>query len=121
MEHMEFDEVMKRVVGVLTQAQEHVRNPEADDQSGIMGELLTDCLPPLRIERNWTDEQFSTELNRQLSVPLQYIAAAFASAFLQLAEYHDAGETDITSADVLRELALRSEQSETDHEDGPTP
>ncbi|TXJ80683.1 hypothetical protein E2C11_11080 [Streptomyces lavendulae] len=106
---MEFDEVMKRVVGVLTRLQAGVRSPEGvvGDRSGIVGELLTECLPPLRIERTWTDEQFAVELSRQLSQPLERIAAAFATAFLQLAEYHDAGDTDVSSADVLRELALR--------------
>lgn len=119
---MEFGDVMKRVVGVLTRAQEDLRGMEATevDESDIIGQLLTECLPPIQIDQTWTDEQFSVELNRQLNVPLQRLAAAFASAFLQLAEYHDSGQTDVSSADVLRELALRSEE-QTDGDGGEQP
>lgn len=119
MEHMEYGEVVKRVVGVLTRAQEWVRDPDAAeaDESGIIGQLLTECLPPIRFERSWSDEQISAALNQQLNLPIQRIAGAFASAFLQLAEYHDSGQTDVSSADVLRELALRAEGGVTDDED----
>jgi hypothetical protein len=108
---MEEAEIMQRVVGALTRMQEWVRDPAAAeaDQSGIVSELLMECLSPLRFDRSWSDERLSAELSKQISGSLLQVIASFASAFLQLAEYHDAGDTDVSSADVLRELAVRAE------------
>ncbi|MET8438069.1 hypothetical protein ABZV61_36055 [Streptomyces sp900116325] len=107
---MEEREITRRIVGVLTRAQDLERDPEdPNNDAAVIGELLTECIPQILIDRSWSDAQLAQEVNRQLDTPLQLIAAAFASAFIQLAEYHDAGRTDVSSADVLRELALQNE------------
>ncbi|CAM5556097.1 hypothetical protein SHIRM173S_06677 [Streptomyces hirsutus] len=38
-----------------------------------------------------------------------HITSALTFAFVQLAEVHDAGRTDVSSADVLRSISLRYE------------
>ncbi|MFK0143126.1 hypothetical protein [Streptomyces murinus] len=38
------------------------------------------------------------------------LLGCFALAFHELAEVHDAGQTDVSSAEVLRRLALKAEE-----------
>ncbi|MET7945163.1 hypothetical protein [Streptomyces sp. NPDC005302] len=80
---MEEREIARRIVGVLTRAQDLEREPEDPNHDAeVIGELLAECIPPVLIDRSWSDAQLTQEVNRQLDAPLQLIAAAFASAFI---------------------------------------
>ncbi|XUL89726.1 hypothetical protein ACQ86D_26425 [Streptomyces galilaeus] len=113
---MEYPEIMQRVVAVLTQSGEwhrklveDVDREDFDSELGILGELLDGTLPPLELPADVTRDQLGPIFSQYLTGALAPLVSAFTQAHHALAEVHDAGRTDITSAEVLRELAVRIE------------
>lgn len=110
---MEHAEVFKRVIGILTEAQEMRRKTEAgenDDRTGepgVVTQLLNEMMPQISLPPNATVQQTAHIVSTELGPVLQRMIGGFSLAFLTLAAVHDSGQTDVTSTDVLRDLALR--------------
>ncbi|MEU2164093.1 hypothetical protein QRN89_00830 [Streptomyces chengbuensis] len=111
---MEQREVMKRVVAVLTEAAEvHrrlVEDPERqdlEDEKRLMGEMVSETLGlRVRLSADAEPAAVARAVHDAMEDRTGVLASCFVTAFLRLAEYHDSGRTDVSSADVLRELAL---------------
>ncbi|MER8184467.1 hypothetical protein [Kitasatospora sp. NPDC094015] len=112
---MEQSDVLKRVIGILTQAGEWVHEPEgvpvadAEEETNVVLQLLNDVMPRVVIPAEASGEEIGAILSEELGAPILQLATAFAVAFWELAEVHDSGRTEVSSLDVLRELALRAE------------
>ncbi|GGV11519.1 hypothetical protein GCM10010495_26170 [Kitasatospora herbaricolor] len=112
---MEQGEVLKRVIGILTQAGEWLHEPDGvpedatEEGPGVVMQLLNDVMPQVTIPADASAAEISTILSEELGGRIMQLTTAFAIAFWELAEVHDSGRTDVTALDVLQELALRSE------------
>ncbi|GAA5018706.1 hypothetical protein [Kitasatospora paranensis] len=112
---MEQNEVLKRVIGILTQAGTWIHDlPAADDsdldtEQGIVSDLLNDVMPVVAIPSNANAEEIASIVSEALGGRILQLTTAFAMAFWELAEVHDTGRTDLSSLDVLQALALRAE------------
>jgi hypothetical protein len=114
---MEQSEVVKRVVGILTEAGEIRRlleeNADRDyvetDQS-VVTTLLNETMPRISIPEDASIEEVAALVGREVGGAVEQLVGAFTLAFAMLAQVHDSGQTDVSSADVLQDLALRAEQ-----------
>ncbi|MEU6127018.1 hypothetical protein [Streptomyces sp. NPDC047123] len=114
---MEQREIMQRVVGILTEALEMRRqareSPDGEvSDSRAVGAMLEEMLPPIEIPTDATPIEVAAVVGHELGPVIEHITSAFALAFAQLAEIHDEGLTDVSSADVLRSIALHFENEE---------
>ncbi|MEU9420411.1 hypothetical protein [Streptomyces sp. NPDC048272] len=124
---MERAEVMKRVIGILTESQEIRRSHQAGAETGPASEpgvvtlLLSEMIPHFSVPADATPLQVGRIVGETLAPAMHTIVGSFAAAFNALAAVHDSGQTDVSSMDVLRELALRVEAGAYDHDpdDGP--
>ncbi|MFF3729797.1 hypothetical protein ACFYXM_05550 [Streptomyces sp. NPDC002476] len=114
---MEQSEVVKRVVGILTEAGEIRRlleeSGDRDDveaDSTVVTALLNETMPRITIPEDATIEEVATLVGREVGGAVEQLVGAFTLAFAMLAQVHDSGQTDVSSADVLQDLALRAEQ-----------
>ncbi|MFG2503144.1 hypothetical protein ACGFSB_33665 [Streptomyces sp. NPDC048441] len=111
---MEQREIIQRVVGILTEAIEMRRqvreNPDGDvEASGAVGTMLEEMLPRIELPGDATPIEVATVVGHELGPVIEQITSAFAFAFVQLAEVHDEGRTDASTADVLQSIALHFE------------
>lgn len=127
---MERAEVLKRVIGILTEAQDIRRAVEsgrdgdgdgygdADTGSdpdsaaataGVATTLLNEMLPSISVPTDATPQQVAALVAEALGPALHTMVSGFSLAFTSLAIAHDSGRTDITSIEVLQELALEVE------------
>lgn len=111
---MEQREIMQRGVGILTEALEMRRqlreNPDAEVmRSGAVSKLLEEMLPHIQLPADANAREVAEIVTEKLGPAIVHITSALTFAFVQLAEVHDAGRTDVSSADVLRSIALRYE------------
>ncbi|MFD5491872.1 hypothetical protein ACFYY3_28910 [Streptomyces sp. NPDC001812] len=111
---MEQREIMQRGVGILTEALEMRRqlreNPDAEVmRSGAVSKLLEEMLPHIQLPADANAREVAEIVTEKLGPAIVHITSALAFAFVQLAEVHDAGRTDVSSADVLRSISLRYE------------
>ncbi|MFJ3908409.1 hypothetical protein EDE04_6748 [Streptomyces sp. 2132.2] len=113
---MERAEVLKRVIGILTEAQEIRRAAEAgeDDEApeteaGVVTQLLNEMLPSISVPADASPQQVARLVAQALGPALHTMVAGFSLAFTSLAMAHDSGRTDITSIEVLQQLALEVE------------
>ncbi|MFF8842236.1 hypothetical protein ACF08N_05805 [Streptomyces sp. NPDC015127] len=121
---MRQSEVLRHVIGILTQASEWQRLLEEDvervdinDEADAVTALLNETLPSVQVPADASVEEIAAIVGRELGEAVQQLAGAFTVAFVTLAEVHDSGRQEISSADVLRELALRAEGfDDTDEE-----
>lgn len=118
---MEQSEVLKRVIGILTEAGDYRRRIEAeaergapDTEIGIVTALLNETMPHIEIPADATPQEMATLVAREVGGAIRQLVAAFSLAFVALAQVHDSGERDVTSADVLQDLALRAEELKGD-------
>ncbi|MEU1215483.1 hypothetical protein ACFYSH_08715 [Streptomyces sp. NPDC005791] len=124
---MEQSEVLKRVIGILTEAGEMQRHAEEDtsgdpDAGGSMvTTLLNETMPHIAIPSDATVEEMAVLVGREVGGAVEQLVGAFTLAFIALAQIHDSGQSDVTSADVLQDLALRAEELSSGDEgsDGP--
>ncbi|MFF8942160.1 hypothetical protein ACF1A5_07745 [Streptomyces sp. NPDC014864] len=112
---MEQRESMQRVVGILTEALEVRRqvreNPDATiRQTGAVASLLEEMLPRIQLPADASAREVADIVTQELGPAIVQIASCFAFAFVQLAEVHDAGRTDVSAADVLRSISLHFHQ-----------
>jgi hypothetical protein len=110
---MEQNEVLSRVVGILTQTLELSRLVEGgagrEDLSPgfeILREFVSDVLRGrVVLPHDASPQEIADAAFEQADIAANQLVYALALAFVRLAEYHDAGTTDVSSIDVLRELA----------------
>ncbi|MFI1064148.1 MULTISPECIES: hypothetical protein [Streptomyces] len=118
---MERAEVLKRVIGILTDAQDIRRAVEAGENgdqgeheeapaaAGVATLLLNEMLPSIRVPADATPQQVAALVAEALGPALHTMVSGFSLAFTSLAMVHDSGRTDVSSIEVLRELALEIE------------
>ncbi|MEU5716990.1 hypothetical protein AB0G71_14580 [Streptomyces sp. NPDC020403] len=125
---MEQSEVLKRVIGILTEAGEMQRQAEdmngGDPEAGgsIVTTLLNETMPHIAIPADASVEEMAALVGREVGGAVEQLVGAFTLAFIALAQIHDSGQQDVTSADVLQDLALRAEELSSDddgEEEGP--
>ncbi|PVE12805.1 hypothetical protein OIE62_28820 [Streptomyces scopuliridis] len=121
---MEQSEVVLRAIGILTQSAEWIRtaNRDTDGDIGVeggavggergsgegqIGSLLAEVFPSFTVSPESTPLEAAHAVTAAALPPMMQLIGAFTYVFAQLAEVHDSGRTDITSEDLLRELALR--------------
>ncbi|RKT08485.1 hypothetical protein BX286_6583 [Streptomyces sp. 3211.6] len=116
---MERAEILKRVIGILTEAQDirrAVENGRDDDDDagpqeapGVATLLLNEMLPSIRVPADATPQQVAALVAEALGPALHTMVSGFSLAFTSLAIAHDSGRTDVSSIEVLQELALEVE------------
>ncbi|WP_343998841.1 hypothetical protein [Streptomyces thermocarboxydovorans] len=111
---MEQHQIMQHAVGILTEALDMRRrlreDPEADVTSNrAVAQLLEEMLPRIQLPGDASAREVAEIITAELGPAIVQIASALTFAFVQLAEVHDAGRTDMSSADVLRSIALHYE------------
>jgi hypothetical protein len=112
--------MMQRVVAILTQAQKMSdawgedldRDDLAQDQD-LAGQLIAEVLQLDGIAVTDPNPQAVADAVMQAVQPrVASLVAHLIAAFMRLAHHHDEGDTDISSTDVLRRLALEWEMGE---------
>jgi hypothetical protein len=110
---MEYSEILQRVVGILTKSAEWKRLLEEDadrtdiaSEAPVIGPLLDGILPNLVLPADATVDQLGPLISEQIMAGLMPLVGAFTEAHHALAEVHDAGRTDVSSAEVLQNLVL---------------
>lgn len=130
---MERGEVLKRVIGILTEAQDIRRAAESgregpghdDEQAGdvaagdvprsdaaavgVATTLLNEMLPSIKVPVDASPKEVATLVAEALGPALHTMVSGFSLAFTSLAIAHDNGRTDLSAIDVLQELALEVE------------
>ncbi|MFD9723031.1 hypothetical protein [Streptomyces sp. NPDC059072] len=125
---MERAEVLKRVIGILTEAQEIRRAAEAGEDAdgydadlaaapGVATTLLNEMLPSISVPADASPQQVATLVAEALGPALHTMVSGFSLAFTSLAIAHDNGRTDVSAIEVLQELALEIEAGTYD--EGP--
>lgn len=116
---MEQSEVMRRVVGVLTQTTDWrrrlIENPDrtdVDTEGGVdaVAALLNETMPSFEFQAGALAEDIAPVMAKEIGQAVMHLVGAFSMAFTQLADVHDSGRTDIASDDVLRDLAIRADE-----------
>ncbi|MFD7494921.1 hypothetical protein ACFV8T_21285 [Streptomyces sp. NPDC059832] len=125
---MEQSEVVKRVVGILTEAgeirrllEENVDREDLDTDPSVVTVLLNETMPRISVPEDASIEEVATLVGREVGGAVEQLVGAFTLAFAMLAQVHDSGQTDVSSADVLQDLALRAEQIGSDGPDDVGP
>ncbi|MFK0257116.1 hypothetical protein [Streptomyces sp. NPDC090445] len=112
---MERAEILKRVIGILTEAQdirlaaEAGQDIEAPAANGVATLLLNEMLPSIRVPADASPQQVAAHVSKALGPALHTMVSGFSLAFTSLAIAHDGGRTDVSSIEVLQELALEVE------------
>lgn len=123
---MERAEVLKRVIGILTEAQDVRRAVESGQDTtgegpaataGVATTLLNEMLPSISVPADASPQQVAALVAQALGPALHTMVSGFSLAFTSLAIAHDNGRTDLTSIEVLQELALEIEAGTYD--EGP--
>ncbi|MFD9301945.1 hypothetical protein ACFWCB_04450 [Streptomyces sp. NPDC060048] len=125
---MERAEVLKRVIGILTEAQDIRRAVETGEEdsdggddpaatAGVATMLLNEMLPSISVPADATPQQVAALVAEALGPALHTMVSGFSLAFTSLAIAHDSGRTDVSAIEVLQELALEVEAGTYD--EGP--
>ncbi len=115
------------MIGILTQTTEWHRLLDEDQEphtatgSGVISELLGETLPTIVIPENATHEEIARLVAQQVGGAIKQLVGAFALTFAELAQVHDSGRTEVSTADVLRSVALRAEKLDPGGDADPTP
>ncbi|WEH41759.1 hypothetical protein OG233_20725 [Streptomyces sp. NBC_01218] len=118
---MEQREVLKRVIGILTEAgeiqrllEEDVERDDVDMEGSVVTALLNETMPRIAIPGDATVEEMAALIGREVGGAVEQLVGAFTLAYTMLARVHDSGQTDVSSTDVLRDLALQAESGPSD-------
>ncbi|MFF3013551.1 hypothetical protein [Streptomyces sp. NPDC057939] len=110
---MERAEVLKRVIGILTEAQDIRRAVEAGEEddgpgatAGVATQLLNEMLPSIKVPADASPQEVARVVAVALGPALHTMVSGFSLAFTSLAIAHDSGRTDVSSIEVLQQLAL---------------
>ncbi len=115
---MEQSEVIKRVVGILTEAGEWARQLEegaeregVDTSGNLATEMLNEALAyRFSLPASASHQQIADAMNERWTDAVHQLVGAFTVAFVELAHVHDSGLADVSSADMLRHLALKADE-----------
>lgn len=114
---MNDSEIIQRVIGVLTEAGEYKRqlleDPDRGDvaNEGTIESLLRDVLRlELDVPEGASLQDIAALVGKELGPVVYRLLGGFALAFHELAEEHDRHDPEVSSAEVLRRLALRAEE-----------
>jgi hypothetical protein len=108
-------EVLQRVVSLLTHTEELARlleedvDRDIDTEPTLISALLGDLVPPVTVPGDASAQEVADVLSQHFGRALERLVSTFAVVFHELAHVHDQGRTDVSSAEVLRDLALRWE------------
>ncbi|MET7650050.1 MULTISPECIES: hypothetical protein [unclassified Streptomyces] len=116
---MRQSEIMQRVVGILTEAIEMRRqvreNPDAEVAlTGSISALLAETLPEIKLPADASAQESKAIIAEALGPAIMSLSNCFSYAFVHLAEVHDEGRTDTSTAEVLRSLSLRFARRDDD-------
>jgi transcriptional regulator with XRE-family HTH domain len=113
---MQHSEIMQRVIGILTHGAELERllteDPDRTDlDANVIDQFVQELLPrEYEIAPDAEPQDVADAIAKDLVPAIGQTIAAFSWAFLTLAREHDATHPAKPSADILRSLALDSEQ-----------
>ena len=116
---MEQSEIILRAIGVLTETQEMVRRLNEDVEVDIdageaqLGRLVTEVFPSVEVPGDATPAEAGQAVIDALMPAAISLVGAFAFLFSELAEVHDTGRSEIKSTELLRTLALRVSNADT--------
>ncbi|XCM28829.1 hypothetical protein ABXI76_05085 [Streptomyces parvus] len=107
-------EMMQRVVGILTQSRELLSDSEDGDNRDVQGredtmlqELIAGAFDvTVSVEGEPTLPVVTKAVMDQLAPRIGLMVGCFAAAFTRLADYHEAGRSDVSPTEVLQELML---------------
>ncbi|MFJ5222069.1 hypothetical protein [Streptomyces sp. NPDC088400] len=85
-----------------------------DSGRGQIGSLLAEVFPSFKVSPDATPLEAAHAVTEASLPAIMQLIGAFTYVFAELAEVHDAGRTDITSEELLRELALRMSRPNDD-------
>ncbi|WP_406065906.1 hypothetical protein OG462_40685 [Streptomyces sp. NBC_01077] len=121
---MERAEVLRRVIGILTEAQEIRRAVEDEGEEvlesvseiepRVVTQMLNEMLPHIRVPADAAPQDVAHLLATALGPALYTMVSGFTLAFTSLAMAHDEGRVDVSSAEVLQTLALQVEAGRFD-------
>ncbi|WP_327592455.1 hypothetical protein [Streptomyces chartreusis] len=114
---MDNGEIIQRVIGLLVETGEYRRglmeNPDREDDDSygevidqLVGELLR---VELSVPDHATIQDIGDLVGKTLGPRIYQLLGGMALAFHELADIHDQGQTDVSSAEALRRLALKVE------------
>ncbi|MEU9918713.1 hypothetical protein [Streptomyces sp. NPDC051001] len=114
---MQQSEIMRRVIGILTEAMEIRRqvteNPDAEVAlTGAISGLLAETLPEISLPADATPQEAADIIVKALGPAIVTLSNCFSYAFVHLGEVHDEGHPEMSTTDVLRSLSLRFSQRE---------
>src|SRR5882757_6170476 len=112
---MKDSDFVRRIIGILTEAKQMQtmleEDPDREDVSGdTVRALLNETMPTIELPVSPTPEELGDALSLQLSPVIERLTGAFSLIYLQLADLHDAGHSEVSSADMLQDLALRADE-----------
>jgi hypothetical protein len=112
---MKDSDFVRRIIGILTEARQMQimleEDPDREDVSGdTVRALLNETMPTIELPVNPTPQELGDVLSLQLSPVIERLTGAFSLIYLQLADLHDAGHSEVSSADMLQDLALRADE-----------
>jgi hypothetical protein len=107
-------EMMQRVVGILTQSRTLTYdetgsgNPGAQErEDALLQELIAGAFDVrVAVEGDPAVPAVTKAVMDELAPRVGLMIGCFAAAFTRLADYHEAGRTDVSPAEVLQELML---------------
>ncbi|QIQ02694.1 hypothetical protein [Streptomyces liangshanensis] len=137
---MEQNEVVLRAIGILTQSAEWIRtagrHPESTDSpdgpggpddpsagaagrggsgEGQIGSLLAEVFPSFEVSSDATPLEAAHAVTEAALPAIMQLIGAFTYVHSELAQLHDSGRSDITSEELLRDLALRMSRPPQDN------
>lgn len=109
---MDQNDVVLRAIGILTHVTDlrsRMEQGEDPDVSDAPFEtLMADVLhSELELPGDASPQEVADAVKAALDPAITQLAAAFSQIFQELADVHDAGRTDVSSSEVLKQLALR--------------
>lgn len=116
---MDQNDVILRAIGILTESQNMYdvlnENVDADyETNGAIGHLFNEAFPTVTIPANATPQEAGEAVAKAAVATSIQLVGAFTFLFSELADVHDAGRSDVKTADLLRALALRFSNPSTD-------
>ncbi|MFJ2829550.1 hypothetical protein ACIPC1_18635 [Streptomyces sp. NPDC087263] len=121
---MEQTEIILRAIGVLTETNAMVRriaqsdDDEADDTEvesaeTQLGALVTEVFPRVEVPSDAGPAEAGQAVADAYLPATISLVGAFAFLFSELADLHDSGRTDVKTADLLQDLALRMSRADS--------
>jgi hypothetical protein len=110
---MKQTEIILRAIGVLTETNALTRRIAQDQDTDLdpaesqLGSLVTEVFPTVEVPADAGPTEAGQAVADAYLPAAISLVGAFAFLFSELADVHDAGRTDVTTAALLQDLALR--------------